>query len=71
MSFWSLTSKGLYIIIDAIIPSTCYPHLNFLLFHIWSQWFTYIMALRNASTDHAPTEAIPTYLNTYSYMVIA
>ena len=40
-------------IIDAYNPITCYPYLNFLLFHIWSQWFTYIMALRNPNANRA------------------
>ena len=31
-----------------IKSSICYLHLHFLLFHIWNQWFTYIMALRIA-----------------------
>ena len=42
-------------------------YLNFLLFHIWSQWFTYIMALRNASTNHATTQTMPSYFTMYSY----
>ena len=44
-------------VIDAysyIKSSTCYPHLNFLLLQIQSQ-FMYIMALRIANTNHANT----------------
>ena len=35
----------------------------------WSQWFTYITALRNASTNHATTEAMPSYIATYMAIV--
>ena len=53
-----MTSNACTIIItDAYIATyiksstyACYPHLNFPLFHIWSQWFMYITVLRNAST---------------------
>ena len=39
--------------------------LKFLLFNFWSQWLTYIRALRNPSTNHAITEAMPSYIATY------
>ena len=46
LSFSEFDFKWFVHIIDAYNLITCYPYLNFLLFHIWSQWFTYIMALR-------------------------
>ena len=34
------------------VGMSVYRHLKFLLFHIWSQWFTYIMTPRIANTNH-------------------
>ena len=45
---------------------------SYILFHIWSQWIIYIMALRSVKTTHATTNMamcipaeISAYCNTY------